>query len=145
VVASDTEKAYAAGLFDGEGSVIIQRREKDGCTPSTMLVVSVTITTPAAVDFLRATFGGYTNSWQPRGNRQRAHRWRLRGEAAFLFLQDVFPYLIIKREHAKVGIEFQSARPRYGGRQPLSDSELWIDLEYYEEMKRLNKKGRWRD
>lgn len=92
---SQTEWAYIGGLFDGEGSVLLN---KTGTYRS--LRVEVTSTSEELVEFLLASVGGTTMYRAPRQTHHRpSFVWRLHGPAAFAFLKDVLPHL---KENSKI-------------------------------------------
>lgn len=102
----DTTLAYAAGLFDGEGSITIQRKANTFC-----LIVRVTSTDRAIVDFLNRNFGGWIGV-QPANKHVKICRpcwyWGVQSKAASVFLARIAPFLVIKKAQADLAIEFQS-------------------------------------
>ncbi|MDP3063463.1 MAG: hypothetical protein Q8O40_09690 [Chloroflexota bacterium] len=50
--------AYAAGIFDGEGSGTIQRILTDGPAPRYNLVAAIKMTDPPGIQYLAGHFGG---------------------------------------------------------------------------------------
>ena len=103
----DTMLAYAAGLFDGEGCIIIQRTQ--GNTFS--LHVRVTTTDLVIAKWLNEKFGGCLGI-QPANKHVKNCRpcwyWNIQSKAASLFLVRIAPFLVIKKAQADLAIEFQS-------------------------------------
>jgi len=102
---SDIERAYLAGIVDGEGCIQFHRRNaKDGRKPVYVLAVSIANTSPALLDWLetrlphRAYIHRHTHSkpqWRDR------YDWVLSGNRQVLiFLKEITPYLVIKKEQA---------------------------------------------
>jgi hypothetical protein len=123
-----TDKAYAAGLFDGEGSVLISRpRPSKGYT----LMVSLAMREPTAVTWLQNHWPG---SLRPYARRSKSGEpftvwyWRRSTSAAAAFLTDILPYLLVKRTQAQLAVEFQS-RKSVGRR--LTDGILALDASYH--------------
>jgi hypothetical protein len=88
--------AYVAGLFDGEGSIVIGYNKPDATrgrkVPSYWLQVGITSTDRSLIDWLHATFAGHSsdNSLSPsRKNRRSCWAWRTMGTQARAFLQDI--------------------------------------------------------
>lgn len=114
---TESEKAYIAGLFDGEGSIVIavtkpstKRKTK---SPSHWLQVGITNTDRPLIDWLHSIAGGHVcdNSHSPSRKRQRpCFAWRKNSNQAMEFLRDIRPYLRAKAEQADIAITFQSER-----------------------------------
>jgi hypothetical protein len=107
------EVSYAAGVFDGEGSVGINFRPLG---PAYWLVVSVANTERRLVDWLKTTFGGCVRvSSRKRPNRP-CFQWTLTTRQAGDFLALVLPFLLVKREQALLALEFQAFKQESQGR-----------------------------
>jgi hypothetical protein len=94
---SDVNRAYVAGVFDGEGSIGFYAK-------ATML--SITNCDPALMTFLTGKFGHLHHSGQSRaptyGN-YRCYHWSINGHRRVQnFLRGILPYLIVKREQAEL-------------------------------------------
>jgi hypothetical protein len=106
--------AYAAGLFDGEGSILIT---KHYCNRPTkpyrrfQLKVSIGMTHYPTVEALYQRFGGSIIRNDSAHNNRPANRiqyhWYSWSDHAYRFLVEVEPFLITKREEVLLGIEFQ--------------------------------------
>lgn len=102
----DVMLAYAAGLFDGEGSITIQRSNN-----TFSLVVRVTSTDRPIVDFLLLHFGGWIGVQTPNKNVKNCRPcwfWGIQSKAASLFLARIAPFLVIKKSQADLAAEFQA-------------------------------------
>lgn len=102
----DTTLAYAAGLFDGEGSITIQRKVNTFC-----IIVRVTSTDRAIIDFLNRNFGGWVGVQTPNKKVEKCRPcwyWGIQSKAASLFLARISPFLVIKKSQADLALEFQS-------------------------------------
>lgn len=103
---SDADKAYAAGFFDGEGCVFIQRRtDRRGH----ILWVFATQSYPGPLLWLQDRWGGSVrprkqkgvpSSWKP------CHEWYVFGSKALRFLRDVVPHLLVKAPQVWLAMEF---------------------------------------
>lgn len=111
------DHAYAAGLFDGEGCVMIARA-RSGTAPrgSTTkriyhrLDLSVGQVDRRPLLWLQTRYGGRIDPVpKKRGiGEQLCWQWRLGPRAAEMFLRQVLPYLIVKREQAEVALTFRA-------------------------------------
>lgn len=98
-----TRVIYAAGFFDGEGSIsiVIGRGNQIGS-----LFISVGQIDERPLHLLKNLWGGSINL-----DNKRVSRWRLNHQKARDALAEMLPYLIVKREQAEVAIEFLDGRP----------------------------------
>jgi hypothetical protein len=102
-----TQQSYIAGLFDGEGSIILYDRGYGGrpqlrCTISNtfeplMNWLKETTATGSIVRHIHPKEKGYRDSLT----------WQCYGQNAVRFLQMTLPFLIIKKEKAEFAIETQ--------------------------------------
>jgi len=107
---TEIELAYAAGLFDGEGCVSINKvRQKHYVRDGYQLRCSISITHEETSLWFKDHFGG---SHKPiiRANARNYWQWVVVARKARKFLEEIEPYLVIKKEVAGHGILFQKAR-----------------------------------
>ena len=86
---SDIDAAYAAGLFDGEGSVGLY-----GTTP-TLVIVNTHL---GVLEWCRDRWGGNIYEKRQEKGRLRCWRWHLYGMSALPFLNTIRPWVQIKGE-----------------------------------------------
>ena len=94
---------YWAGLFDGEGSIVIGKRRPgagSGAYPSYRLQVVLVSKYKEHLRRLASTFGGTT------GLKVDAGYWQIGASNARDFLVAVLPYLREKKLEAKLAIQF---------------------------------------
>ena len=98
---------YAAGFFDGEGSIDIRyecKAHKNGKRYERFyLRVCVVQIVREPLDMLVSLWGG---SISRRANG--VHTWVATTASAAAFLRDVSPYLVVKKLEAQIGIELQA-------------------------------------
>lgn len=87
---SDTEAAYLAGFFDGEGTINYY---------NSSLRVSVAQKDPIVLEECKERYGGGIHT-QPTG----CSVWWVNGAGAFAFISDVVPYLRIKNEQVSIAL-----------------------------------------
>ncbi len=92
--------AYAAGFFDGEGSVVISLT-KEGYL---RLEVSSSQNLPPVLMWHENTFGGKV--YHPRNH---ASQWKIHGKKAIPFLITIQPYCIVKAPDIEEAINIWQA------------------------------------
>lgn len=143
--------AYAAGLFDGEGYVGIDKTcIGSGKSRSVHRGVKVIISQKDGqiMNWLKNNFGG--NAYcQRNGSKYYIHRWRIHAKKADHFLRCILPYVIIKKKQVEFALEFnlereqrlsRSGRSTKTGRfLPMTDNETAWRLKKHEELRSLKK------
>jgi hypothetical protein len=115
---TETDKAYLAGLLDGEGCLHISEQNRK-MTPVPVYAGHVIITQgEAQADVLRKyqselKIGSIQSNLDRGGNV--VYHWRICAKAAEKFVRLVLPYLVIKTEQAKIFLEFRETFDRQGG------------------------------
>src|SRR5229473_6023653 len=90
---SEMEKAYFAGLFDGEGCVRINNN-----THGYNLTVSLSITYVPILEIMRSAFGGSISiKTKKRPEHKQLYSWQIGGREAHNFIMSIHPYLHEKR------------------------------------------------
>ncbi len=138
------EKAYLAGIIDGEGSVGIYRSGPHrGCAANRLLlVVTITSTSFILLSYCQSITeeGTITLKRQRNDKHQACWEWRARNRKASKLLSSILPYLIIKKKQAVAAIKFAETIGRTG--QRLS-KEIQNDREkLYREIRLLNRAGK---
>lgn len=138
-------KGYIAAILDGEGYVTVSRKKDKtmkvgyGYRP----MVGVTNTNKKLLDFLMELtgLGRIHRSKAAKKNHKPSYQWVLWSQQARQLLEEVLPYLVIKKTQAELIIAMCKAA-RYGvGRDGLTSDELAFQRRTYEQIKKLNKRG----
>lgn len=96
---------YLAGLIDGEGYISLRPSNK-GKYRKYYPRIQVTNTYKPILDLLVEELGGtITPKRNKNPNWKEGYDWRLHGDAARKLLQDLLPYLIIKKEAAIITLK----------------------------------------
>lgn len=137
---SKTDLAYAAGLVDGEGCIKIYKTMpevlKDRKSPRYNLQVQLDSTCADIIYWLQDRFGGKiylhkrNKNCKSTANSRDILRWYLFQNSTRLFLPQILPYLIIKKRHAVVAMEFLNC----GYADPTKEK-------YYEKLMVINRRG----
>ncbi len=137
--------AYLAGLFDAEGSILIQKKRPAGSNKSVRYALSVTLTNtrPELVRLVQRRFKGSVVGPVHQTERQRPfYRWKLEGASARNFLREIEPYLIIKRDRVAMAHEMQD-RIESHHHKPLQEAEIRAREKIYRRFRQRNKSGSW--
>jgi hypothetical protein len=136
---SELELAWAAGLFEGEGTISINKAHTKHLSTLRCMVGN---TDKEIVDFFLQRWGGHWHEVMASGNKRTAWKWSVAATKAAKFIADIAPYLRTTRvrEKAALGLEFQAQKSlRYWVRR--SNEYRDMQLSYYLRMKELNIRG----
>lgn len=106
--------SYVAGLFDGEGCIIIRRgRHKGSRYPQYSIACTIAMTDPRPLKRIAHRFGGSvcsppsaTKGYDP-SRKKTVFRWTVVSRTAAHFLEQIVPSLLVKRAEAMVALRFQ--------------------------------------
>jgi hypothetical protein len=140
---SETNKAYTAGIIDGEGSIsLVVNTSRKTCSgrPATApkLVLQVSSTCKDLIEWLVETWeaGSVVTIYRPRRpHHLTAYGWRVRSTTAASILQEVLPYMKIKVPQAQLGIRVAAMSVPC---RRLGDQEMARRMAFRDEMLRLN-------
>lgn len=108
---TETEKAYIAGLIDGDGCILVNRqtRKKSGTVVYQLRVV-VAMNDQRPLVFLKDKLDGglCTRKRQYRGEWKTTYVWSLCDQRASNLLEAILPYLLVKDTTAKIGTQLRS-------------------------------------
>ncbi len=136
--------AYAAGIIDGEGyiGIVHTKPHGDGKLSYHRVSIQVSNRDVSMIDFLNRNFGGHVDYIEyPHHNSkcQSQYRWTTTGRNAVDFLQFIYPYLITKKEQARIAIEMQKTVSQY---DRVSAETLILRESLKQKLHALNKRGR---
>lgn len=134
---TDTDKAYIAGIIDGEGSIMLIRHKPNQHPSPT---ISVTSSTIELLDHLHKTIKSGTIKSKKNYNPSK-HKanftYELRGDKAIYLLKEIFPYLVIntKRERAShITLHYKQVTKRNGR---YNNEELELKQKFYDDFMAL--------
>lgn len=128
----DLDLAYAAGFFDGEGSIIIRthNRKSGNCrSPVYDLQVQVGNTDPRVVLWLHEHFAGHLYTGRPGGNKRNYLSWTVTGHQAVAFLIAIKPFVRMKREQIDIGLAFQKTKKTRGPNVITTEELTWREAQ----------------
>ena len=138
---AETDKAYLAGLIDGEGCVSIRKWKDKGKYFGYTLCLDIANSNPKLVKWIVENFGGKIYSYKFKNpNHKIRHDWRIYHQRAADILLTVLPYLVIKKTQALLAIEFRDTF--YKGKTAESRADMVTLRErIIAQMHILNNKG----
>jgi hypothetical protein len=144
-VRTDSDLAYAAGLFDGEGNVsIVSNGRRPRVLGHFYLRATISSTDEELIVFFADRWPGGWKTRQDRGPTRRVQwNWNLKGPRAAAFLADLLPFMRKERgiAKAKLAIEFQAQKSRkMVGGAPGRLEYMQRQREYHVRMKALTGK-----
>ena len=96
----DIQLAYIAGFFDGEGMVTLNPRQSEY-----YLMIRASNNNEKPLRYMYSVFGcGNVRTVEPKGNRSLSYLWQCFGLEAASVLEQLLPYLQVKKELASLGI-----------------------------------------
>lgn len=130
--------AYAAALIDGEGCIRI-KASKDHCYTLGVIIAN---TSDGMMAWLLEYFGGLVTPRRIRQRMKQVFVWEVSGKQAATLLLAVFPFLVVKRAQAVVGLQFYCtlfARHQRG--RSLAPAVIGARAELKQQMQQLNRRG----
>jgi len=130
-------KAYTAALVDGEGTIRVSRQVSRA---GVRYFPDVTIynSDRRLPLFVQSNFGGVIRPTWHGGNRKLLYEWRVRRAEAKKFLRQIEPYLIAKREQARLALSCPLGK---SGRD-TTPSEYQKMEDIHRKITILNRRGR---
>jgi hypothetical protein len=131
------DNAYIAGLFDGEGCIVVSQNGIDGTMG---LRASISNSYKPALDLVAAQYGGRVCLAKlGKGHKHTVWSWYISGRDAARFLEALYPYLIIKREQALVALRFQETMKQSSAGQVLPRALVEVREALRRELQELKK------
>ena len=144
---TDTQIAYVAGIFDGEGCIFIHEKNprKRGKSTNFELEIYVVNTNMPMLQFVQRVCGGNISK-----NGLRIHlrdgrlgrqswRWAAQSRKAADLLRQLLPYLIVKYDQAVLALQFAETKVNRQGRGRLKVEDLELRRSLAEQIKALKR------
>ncbi len=139
---SNDDRHWAAGLFEGEGTITMTGlgKRKPHLTYSR---VTVGNTDFQVVDFFYIRWGGSLRKRKKIPGKKQAYEWTCAGSQTWIFLNDILPFIRTARVRQKAHLlveaeEFRKRSPRFGRNSGLTQAKL---REYRDSFRLLNQRG----
>lgn len=131
----DTDIAWSAGFFDGEGWLVIQKR--GGKYKSHYLRIGIAHVAPEPLYEMQRLYGGnIRKDSKVYGNRKPRHVWTLSCSKAANAVMQMQPYLHNKNEVCRLGLEFQKTMLEKGAKVP--EEVVILRENYKQSIKKAN-------
>ena len=107
---SETEKAYVAGIIDGEGSFYlgaVKNISKPYSEKFYSSTLSVEMGCKSVPEWLHNNYGGGLYSRIRHGRNYEMWIWKANGVLAEKITKEIYPYLVEKRKEAEIFLEFR--------------------------------------
>ncbi len=143
----ETQKAYLAGVIDGEGCIGINKTTNKSVRhkhPYYQVRLRIAMTTEEPIKSIESWCGGIVSLTKRKGNSKPIFEWLLLNDKAVAMLQLIKPYLRVKRKQTEIAINFRDYYHTHSG---YGRAETPIEVsrqreKYFQEMKQLNKRGK---
>jgi hypothetical protein len=136
---TETEKAYIAGIIDGEGYVTLAKMKNKASRKGHYYAPKIVIgnTNEEVIRWLEEKVGAGSIGCHKRKNRwKKLWVWTVWSKQAISLLEEVKEYLIIKKEQTEVLLDMPSNNP---GRK-ISDKQWETYDEAYGKLRKLNER-----
>lgn len=143
-----TERAYWAGIVDGEGYIgiyPIMGRWKDKIYKHYRAVIKVASTDQQIITDIQKAFGGHITFRKGTDNHKDSWQWAIAHKKNVRqMLNLIYPYLRIKKKQADImfkyiDIKWQEIRPSFS---QYRQDKYNLMVKLYEELKKLNHRGK---
>lgn len=154
---NETEKAYIAGIVDGEGCITIIRADQSKHSPkhkspSYRLAVSIYNSNKPMIDWLAERIDAHRHyKRQKSPNHKSLHILTISAKSASSFLSQIQPFIIAKSEQLKLALELQALVNSYRKErqhkfpgEALTQDEIDRRESIYLRMRELNQGYKWR-
>lgn len=145
---TETEKAYLAGLIDGEGCIFISKyRGKNNVSPVYNLRVIVAMSEKEILEDMQKITGAGRVHYNPTVSKKRENwsemwQWITTATADVKALLDaIYPYLRIKKSQADTALQFIQVGSTHCGKNVTVPKHITEQREYFR-MKLMNQKTR---
>lgn len=141
---TDTQRAYLAGLLDGEGCISIVNTHTSRGRPTFMMSIQLVMTHKATIEHVYNMWGGgwYIDRGSRKAGQQKpAYSIHWTSVHAAEVLREVLPFLVTKKQQAELALEFQKLIRDKHQTSRLGDEEQASRKEFYTQMRGLNKRG----
>ena len=105
---------YIAGFFDADGSVGLYLSRTCRKYKTYTVWVNICQLDPCVLRFLTERYSGTLRISKGRGNRRDIWSWKINSKRALVFLRDIYPHLIGKKEQVRLVMEFVDLRAKLG-------------------------------
>lgn len=128
----DLHPAYLAGFVDGEGCIsVYENGRKTSHTLVVQIVQNRTVESTELLKSIELKYGGKVSEYRSTAERQK-YNLLIQGANAASFLEEILPFLVLKKAQAEVAINWYRSRPKTqrnnrGWHIPVSAEQRLVD------------------
>lgn len=127
---------YTASIIDGEGCIYISKKMNERY----QLVVNVVNTSKELIDFFFKNFKGNVRVGKKKENQNQFWIWEITNyKDTINFLEQIIPYLLIKREQGELALQFAKQRENIMNFAREKRCYTKEQIQIYHKLKRLKK------
>lgn len=145
----ETDKAYLAGLIDGEGYIGILKTMKGNKKHFTSAkdylycpIFKIAMTHKPVLEYLHSKYGGTLNTRKRQiinPKHKEAYDWVIKNRKVMVILDQVYPYMRVKKEEVEILRKFFVTNN--GAGKPISEEHWKIRDGLYAEIRKLHYRG----
>lgn len=147
---TELDLAWLAGFIDGEGCILLscQKPNPKRRTVSKIWIMRVCVTNTRhdVLALIQSWFGGYiVHKRTDKAHYKDGWTWEVSGHKAKRLLNEVGPYLVLKRSQCEVALKYAKTLSYSGkgyGRNPLSEMVIMERQALVDEIRDLNRRGK---
>jgi hypothetical protein len=138
---TETDRAYLAGIIDGEGCIGVAYRRVKGkryITPT----LQVNNTRQELLEWLYERYGGGVyHRTDTRPTRKPSWLWSVAGQKALTAIRDAYPYLLLKVDQADIVLAIKRRTVMHGGVKRMTEADFVENDNVVKLIHALNKRG----
>lgn len=131
---SQEDKVYLAGLFDGEGCIILVKERKTGIT--VRLQISLSVKEKFIIEWIVEVFGGRIFHEKKKD----IYQWCATSNEAGHVLKMICPFLKIKQKRATIALDFLVFQKTVIVNKDTRNDVLKTRMEFLEKIRTLNRR-----
>lgn len=136
----ETDKAYLAGLIDGEGCITITKAKRPHSTPLPIYILLIVISQKdkQLLDFWKAKTQLGSVFAVKKSRNDGIYQWQIKSRQAETLLRAVYDFLILKKNQADLVFKFMKATHKRGYNKRSSSENVRFKEECYQSIKKLH-------
>lgn len=131
---SVVDLAWLAGIIDGEGSIFIMKQQRSDRERQFNYILRMSVQSTDGImaqECLKISGeGACFDAPTAKENQSNTYKWQVSGKRAKHVLQNILPFLRVKKEQAQVAIDFQESTKKHW-RQMTVDDYKNQEIAYY--------------
>jgi hypothetical protein len=123
----EATRGYLAGFFDGEGSIVICKGKTRLGYQTYRLRITTSQVVPEPINLFKKHFGGLIQLRPRVGKHRDIFAWEQHSQKAVSTLEELYPYLIVKKQQAKFAIDWAKENKKLQGRKKTDEDLAWCE------------------